>query len=68
MGMSPGDAPSLPPFTSEMDKQNEQIAQAMRLLLAAKERVLTLSEQRVRPSSFNLLTRPLIIFTSSSGL
>jgi hypothetical protein len=47
---SPTDEPSLPPITNEMDTLNEQIAQGMRLLLTAKERVLTLSEQRVRPS------------------
>ncbi|KAF8219599.1 hypothetical protein L208DRAFT_1338996 [Tricholoma matsutake] len=44
IGTSP-DGPSSP-ITSETDKQNEQIAQAMRLFLVAKERVLTLSEQR----------------------
>jgi hypothetical protein len=66
-GMSP-DESSLSPITSEMDKQNEQIAQAMHLLLAAKERVLTLSEQRVRLLSSNLPTRPSIIFVSSSVL
>jgi hypothetical protein len=65
MSMSP-DRPSLTPIPSEMDKQNEQIAQAMRLLLAAKERVLTLSEQRVRPSSFNLPGYHRPTLTSSS--
>jgi hypothetical protein len=35
--------------SAEDDKTNESIAQAMSLLLAARERVLTLSEQRVGP-------------------
>lgn len=34
-------------FTPEEDARNENIVQAMKLLLAARERVLTLSEQRV---------------------
>ncbi|GLB44312.1 putative uncharacterized conserved protein (DUF2363) [Lyophyllum shimeji] len=42
------------------DRQNERIAQAMKLLLVARERVLTLSEQR-------LLT-PLIPELASSGM
>lgn len=35
------------PISGETDRQNERIAQAMKLLLVARERVLTLSEQRV---------------------
>ncbi|KAG5721035.1 hypothetical protein E4T56_gene17955 [Termitomyces sp. T112] len=34
-------------ITPVADRQNEMIAQAMKLLLAARERVLTLSEQRI---------------------
>ncbi|KAF9468395.1 hypothetical protein BDZ94DRAFT_1154093 [Collybia nuda] len=34
------------PVSGEADRQNERIAQAMKLLLVARERVLSLSEQR----------------------
>jgi hypothetical protein len=37
-----------PQVTAEDDGTNENVAHAMKLLLAARERVLTLSEQRVR--------------------
>jgi hypothetical protein len=57
MGDTPPDGSSLARITSEMDEQDEQIAQAMRLLLAAKERVLTLSEQRVRLSVITHFSR-----------
>ena len=42
-----------PLVTTEEDVQNENIAHAMKLLLAARERVLTLSEQRVSPLSYS---------------
>lgn len=38
------------PVSTQDDRVNEQLVQAMRLLLAARERVLTLTEQRVRLS------------------
>ncbi|KAF7969425.1 hypothetical protein HWV62_27371 [Athelia sp. TMB] len=41
----------------EEDAENESIAQAMALLLAARERVLTLSEQRVSTPSPHLLSQ-----------
>ena len=34
--------------TVEEDRQNEKVVHGMKLLLAARERVLSLSEQRVR--------------------
>jgi hypothetical protein len=40
--------------TPEEDARNETIAKAMKLLLAARERVLTLSEQRVSTSAMNV--------------
>ncbi|KAF8063943.1 hypothetical protein FPV67DRAFT_1502917 [Lyophyllum atratum] len=47
-------------ITPAVDRQNERIAQAMKLLLIARERVLTLSEQR--------LLSPLIPELASSGM
>lgn len=41
------------PITSEEDRRNERVVQGMRLLLAARERVLTLSEQRVSHPPLN---------------
>lgn len=38
------------PITSEEDRRNERVVQGMRLLLAARERILTIAEQRVRNS------------------
>lgn len=35
------------PITSEEDRRNERVVQGMRLLLAARERILTMAEQRV---------------------
>jgi hypothetical protein len=34
-------------ITREVDRENERIAQAMKLVLAARDRALTLTEQRV---------------------
>ena len=56
--MPPADERKVRP---EEDAENESIAQAMALLLAARERVLTLSEQRVsalRPHPLSHLTHP----------
>ena len=36
------------PISLEEDRQNERLVHAVKLLLAARDRVLTLSEQRVR--------------------
>ncbi|KAG5638840.1 hypothetical protein H0H81_009611 [Sphagnurus paluster] len=47
-------------ITPAADRQNERIAQAMKLLLVARERVLSLSEQR--------LLNPLIPELASSGM
>ncbi|KAF5378506.1 hypothetical protein D9615_007176 [Tricholomella constricta] len=47
-------------ITPAADRQNERIAQAMKLLLVARERVLTLSEQR--------LLNPLIPELAASGM
>ena len=41
------DFASRSPITFEEDRQNERLVQAVKLLLAARDRVLTLSEQRV---------------------
>lgn len=38
---------SEPQLSSEEDERNERIAQAMKLLFAARDRTLTLTEQRV---------------------
>ena len=38
---------SEPRLSSEEDERNERIAQAMKLLFAARDRTLTLTEQRV---------------------
>ncbi|KII83802.1 hypothetical protein PLICRDRAFT_118985 [Plicaturopsis crispa FD-325 SS-3] len=46
---------------SEEDERNENIAQAMKLLLAARERVLTLSEQRTLAPMIPQLTSPPMI-------
>ncbi|KAF7976560.1 hypothetical protein HWV62_6223 [Athelia sp. TMB] len=45
----------------EEDAENESIAQAMALLLAARERVLTLSEQRILKPAIPDLISPLMI-------
>lgn len=39
------------PITAEDDRRNERVVQGMRLLLVARERILTLAEQRVSPIS-----------------
>jgi hypothetical protein len=49
--------------SSEEDERNEIIAHAMKLLLAARDRVLTLSEQRVS-SSFRFFSTILISYRS----
>jgi hypothetical protein len=41
------DLSSPSPITFEEDRKNERLVHAMKLLLAARERVLSLSEQRV---------------------
>ena len=45
------------PISLEEDRQNERLVHAVKLLLAARDRVLTLSEQRVRV--FFFFSRPL---------
>lgn len=58
-----------PTITVEMDRQNERIAQAMKLLLTARERVLSLSEQRVRLHMLlhtRLLKRSLASYSTNS--
>ncbi|KAF8836159.1 hypothetical protein BDN67DRAFT_974559 [Paxillus ammoniavirescens] len=45
----------------EEDEKNERIAQAMKLLLAARERVLTLTEQRILTPLISNLTSPTMI-------
>ena len=42
------DFASRSPISVEEDRQNERLVHAVKLLLAARDRVLTLSEQRVR--------------------
>ena len=42
------DFASRSPISLEEDRQNERLVHAVKLLLAARDRVLTLSEQRVR--------------------
>ena len=50
------------PRTAEDERQNEKVAHGMKLLLAARERVLTLAEQRVSRPTFNQLVTVLIAF------
>lgn len=45
---SPSPAQTVVKVTPEEDEKKERIAQGMKLLLAARDRVLTLAEQRVR--------------------
>ncbi|KIM89745.1 hypothetical protein PILCRDRAFT_812546 [Piloderma croceum F 1598] len=55
--------------SAEDDKTNESIAQAMSLLLAARERVLTLSEQRLlSPAIPQLISPPMITSLDLSPL
>ncbi|KAF9447645.1 hypothetical protein P691DRAFT_671058 [Macrolepiota fuliginosa MF-IS2] len=49
------------PITHEEDRRNERMVQGMRLLLTARERVLTLSEQRVLFPLINDVTSSRII-------
>ncbi|OAX36708.1 hypothetical protein K503DRAFT_743910 [Rhizopogon vinicolor AM-OR11-026] len=58
--------PSVPPatetnITSGEDRENERIAQAMKLLLAARDRALTLTEQRTLTPLIPRLTSPTMI-------
>ncbi|KAG0698543.1 hypothetical protein DFH29DRAFT_940659 [Suillus ampliporus] len=48
-------------ITPEEDQENERIAQAMRLLLAARDRTLTLTEQRTLTPLIPRLTSPAMI-------
>ncbi|KAJ3567268.1 hypothetical protein NP233_g6480 [Leucocoprinus birnbaumii] len=49
------------PITSEEDRRNERMMQGMRLLLAARERALTIAEQRVLSPLINDVTSSRII-------
>lgn len=49
------------PITSEEDRRNERVVQGMRLLLAARERILTIAEQRVLLPLINDVTSSRII-------
>lgn len=49
------------PITSEEDRWNERVVQGMRLLLAARERVLSIAEQRVLLPLINDVTSSRII-------
>lgn len=54
--------PSSPsPITFEEDKKNERLIHAMKLLLAARERVLSLSEQRVRVVSLFVIHSDILL-------
>ena len=55
------------PISPEEDRQNERLVHAVKLLLAARDRVLTLSEQRVRVFS-TLILQFLILFSCSGTL
>ncbi|KAG6848441.1 hypothetical protein H0H93_016921 [Arthromyces matolae] len=56
-------------ITPAVDRQNERIAQAMKLLLIARERVLTLSEQRGKGSCVTpQVLNPLIPELATSGM
>ena len=52
----------------EEDEKTQLLSQGLTLLLAARERVLTLSEQRVSPFSLSPNLSLLICFLSSSAL
>jgi hypothetical protein len=55
--------PSSPsPVTFEEDRKNERLIHAMKLLLAARERVLSLSEQRVGVFFSLLLISDIFLF------
>ncbi|CCM02268.1 uncharacterized protein FIBRA_04353 [Fibroporia radiculosa] len=56
------DDPSLvSPITTERDQEMQKLSEAMTLLLAARERVLTLSEQRILLPVIPRLTSPSVI-------
>lgn len=48
-------------ITREVDRENERIAQAMKLVLAARDRALTLTEQRTLTPLIPRLTSPTMI-------
>ena len=54
--VSPDHAVLRSPITLEEDRGNERLVHAIKLLLASRERVLTLSEQRVRSSFAQVYT------------
>lgn len=65
-GTSKNSLPLLPPasetkITREIDRENERIAQAMKLVLAARDRALTLTEQRILTPLIPRLTSPTMI-------
>lgn len=65
-GASKNSLPLLPPatetkITREIDRENERIAQAMKLVLAARDRALTLTEQRTLTPLIPHLTSPTMI-------
>lgn len=53
--------PAEPQVSQEEDERNERIAQAMKLLLATRDRTLTLTEQRILIPSIPSLTSPPVI-------
>jgi hypothetical protein len=65
-GASKNSLSLLPPatetkITREVDRENERIAQAMKLVLAARDRALTLTEQRTLTPLIPHLTSPTMI-------
>ena len=59
------DFASRSPISLEEDRQNERLVHAVKLLLAARDRVLTLSEQRVRVFSYLILQLFMPLFRPS---
>ena len=51
LGLSPLELTSRPKITHDEDRETVEVSRGISLLLAARERVLSLSEQRVRFSN-----------------